>query len=218
MTWTVEVTVVYNGQTYYYPLVYYNGGSITYSTKQQAVAAMQNYLIWQQQEISNVSEYGVNLTALKESGISSINSSAVTYKYAIPPNATPTISGWDNFCWSQNQGGCSPGGYPTEAAAVAAKTYGPCNAQTGASSSSMAATGAWTFGSGQINNGENTFCESRTYTQTAYSPTSSPACGVEIQNPYYLDATETASCPTGYAVSWNGTAFICTPAPITGYV
>ena len=218
MTWTVEVTVVYNGQTYYYPLVYYNGGSITYSTKQQAVAAMQNYLIWQQQEISNVSEYGVNLTALKESGISSINSSAVTYKYAIPPNATPTISGWDNFCWSQNQGGCSPGGYPTEAAAVAAKTYGPCNAQTGASSSSMAATGAWTFGSGQINNGENTFWESRTYTQTAYSPTSSPACGVEIQNPYYLDATETASCPTGYAVSWNGTAFICTPAPITGYV
>jgi YD repeat-containing protein len=222
MTWTVEVAVVYNGTTYYYPLAYYNGGSIPYATKQQAVAAMQNYLIWQQQEISQVSEYGTNLTALKESGISSINSSTVTYKYVIPPNAQPTISGFNNFCWSQYQGGCSPGGYATEAAAVAAMTYGPCSTQgAGTSSSSMAATGAWTFGSGQTGTQASssfTYWESRTYTQTAYSPESSPACGVEIQNPYYLDATETASCPTGYAISWNGTAFSCIPASITGYV
>jgi RHS repeat-associated protein len=213
MTWIVQwVVITQNGQSFYYPL------ENQYSTKQQAVAAMENYRVWQQAQIPQVAEYGVSLTALKEVGISSINSSAVTYKYAIPPNATPTVSGFNNFCWSQNQGGCGAGGYTTEAAAVAAMTYGPCNAQTGASSSSMTATGTWTFGSGQVNNGENTYWESRTYTQTVYSPYSSPACGVAIQNAYYLDATETAGCPTGYSVSWNGTAFICTPAPIAGFV
>ena len=207
MTWGVEMTVVYNGQTYYYPLDPSNG-PVNWPTKQQAAAQMENYQVWQQANVPQVAEWGTALTALKEVGISSINSSNVTYKYAIPANANPTVAGWTNFGW-----GGPNGGYPDEATAVAALTYGPCSTQTGASSSSMAATGGWTIGNGPLGAGTE---ETRPYTQTAASPYSNSCAPYQVSATLY--ATRTASCPVGYGVSWNGSQFSCVPDPLTGYV
>jgi len=157
-------------------------GTQTYATKTLAEAAMRTL------DTDTVEGMPAEAAGLKEQGISSTTTNSVTYQYSLPSQKW-MMGNWDSFTFGVNA-------YSSEAAAVAAFTYGPCRvAGSYFNSSSMSATGGWIPGTGAPYNVKETRAYSQTFIQ--YDPNLLPAAGCDPPINYALTLTgsRNSSCP-----------------------